>query len=210
MKITLADIGKKYNRDWIFRHVDFEFENHKTYALTGNNGSGKSTLLQVIYAFQTSSEGTISYEIDAQKIEEENLHKHVAFAAPYLELMEEFTLMEMLEFHFSFKPCIKGISFDEIIKNCGLDGNQNKAIKFFSSGMKQRIKLILAFYSDTPLLLLDEPCTNFDDKGINWYRSLLLSQHHKRTILISSNQSNEYDMADGILHVDNFKKQVMK
>ncbi len=210
MKIKLADIGKKYNRDWIFRHIDFEFESHKTYALTGNNGSGKSTLLQVIYAFQTSSEGAITYEIDAKKIEEEDLHKYVTFAAPYLELMEEFTLMEMLEFHFSFKPCIKGISFDEIIKNCGLDGNQKKAIKFFSSGMKQRIKLILAFYSDTPLLLLDEPCTNFDDKGINWYGSLLLSQHHKRTILISSNQRNEYDMADGILHVDNFKKLLMK
>jgi len=145
LKITLADIGKKYNRDWIFRHVDFEFESHKTYALTGNNGSGKSTLLQVIYAFQTSSEGAITYEIDSHKIEEEDLYKYVAFAAPYLELMEEFSLMEMLEFHFRFKPCMKGISFDEIIKNCGLDGNQNKAIKFFSSGMKQRIKLILAF-----------------------------------------------------------------
>ncbi len=206
MKITLADIGKKYNRDWIFRHVDFEFESHKTYALTGNNGSGKSTLLQVIYAFQTSSEGSITYQLDNKPLEEENLSSYVAFAAPYLELMEEFTLLEMLKFHFSFKPCLPGFTFNEIVKNCGLDGNQNKAIKFFSSGMKQRIKLILAFYSDTPLLLFDEPTTNFDDNGINWYRNLLLSQHHKRTILISSNQSIEYDIADGILHIDNYKK----
>ncbi len=206
MNCELKNISKKYNADWIFYGVNFTFESNKTYAITGNNGSGKSTLLQIIYSFQTHTKGSIVYQINNTKIEEEELSKYLSFAAPYLELMDEFTLIEMLQFHFSFKPCLPNVSFSKMIEDSGLKGNENKVLKYFSSGMKQRVKLILAFYSHTPLLLIDEPCTNFDEEGIAWYRNLLLEQHHTKTIIISSNQSYEYDIADGVLVLDNFKK----
>src|ERR1700735_481923 len=62
MKITLTDAGKRFNRDWIFRHLSYEFSSQHHYAITGPNGSGKSTLLQVIAGAIGISEGLVSYE----------------------------------------------------------------------------------------------------------------------------------------------------
>jgi ABC-type multidrug transport system ATPase subunit len=71
--------------------------------------------------------------------------------------------------------------------------------------MKQRLKLLMAVYADTPLLLLDEPCSNLDNQGIEWYRNLVQTQLKKRTIIIASNQLFEYDFCDSTLSVHDFK-----
>ena len=59
MKITLQNLGKRYNREWIFRHIEYEFIVGKKYAITGSNGSGKSTLLQVIAGSLMHNEGSV-------------------------------------------------------------------------------------------------------------------------------------------------------
>ncbi len=205
MQITLKDIGKRFNRQWIFKGVNMVFEAGKAYALVGNNGSGKSTLLQLIYNFQTISKGEIIYKVKETELSENELIHQMAFAAPYLELIEEFTLNEMLDFHFGFFKQIKGSTYSEMIADCGLAGNENKFIKHFSSGMKQRLKLVLALNSESPLLLFDEPCSNLDEQGINWYRNAVQKQLGKRTILIASNQSFEYDFCDQVLNIVDFK-----
>ncbi|MBM3440642.1 MAG: ATP-binding cassette domain-containing protein, partial [Bacteroidetes bacterium] len=99
MKISLSDTGKRYNREWIFRHFSFDFYSGKAYAITGNNGSGKSTLLQVIGGAIMASEGMICYEHADKNIAAEKLFEHITIAAPYLELTEEMTLLEFLHFH---------------------------------------------------------------------------------------------------------------
>lgn len=205
MQITLSDIGKRFNRQWIFKGIHTTFEDAKSYALTGNNGSGKSTLLQLIYNYQTISKGQIKYEYEQQVLEENDLIHKIAFAAPYLELIEEFSLNEMLRFHFNFLPKQHGTSLHEMIIEAGLAGNENKQIRYFSSGMKQRLKLVLALFSDTPLLLLDEPCSNLDEQGIAWYRKMIQEQLGKRTIIIASNQLFEYDFCDTVLNITYFK-----
>ena len=58
MKIKLSNAGKRFNREWIFRHSDLEFSNGQAYAITGPNGSGKSTLLQAIAGMLQLSEGS--------------------------------------------------------------------------------------------------------------------------------------------------------
>lgn len=205
MQITLIDVGKRFNRQWIFKGIDTTFEENKSYALVGNNGSGKSTLLQLIYNYQTISKGQILYEFDQHRLEENDLIHKIAFAAPYLELIEEFSLNEMLRFHFDFLPKLPGTSLHEMITDAGLAGNENKQIRYFSSGMKQRLKLVLALFSDTPLLLLDEPCSNLDEQGIAWYRKIIQEQSGKRTIIIASNQLFEYDFCDTVLNITYFK-----
>ncbi|MFI5134194.1 MAG: ATP-binding cassette domain-containing protein, partial [Chitinophagales bacterium] len=57
MKVSLTDAGKRFNRDWIFRHFTYEFSAEQSYAITGPNGSGKSTLLQVLSGSMLLSEG---------------------------------------------------------------------------------------------------------------------------------------------------------
>ena len=205
MQITLSDIGKKFNRQWVFKGINLEISSQQSLALVGNNGSGKSTLIQIIFNFQTYSKGSINYWLNQILLTEEELVGKIAFAAPYLELFEDFTLIEMLQFHFKLIPKQADISLEEMISNGGLGGQENKAVKYFSSGMKQRLKLLMAIYADTPLLLLDEPCSNLDNQGIEWYRNLVQTQLKKRTIIIASNQLFEYDFCDSTLSVQDFK-----
>jgi ABC-type multidrug transport system ATPase subunit len=138
-------------------------------------------------------------------LNDESLPGKISLAAPYLELPEEFTLEEMLRFHFSIVPAKTGYLKEEMLKSAGLAGQEQKFIKHFSSGMKQRLKLLLAFYSNSPLLLLDEPCSNLDENGIKWYRRMLEENLGTRTIIIASNQSIEYEGCQTIINVSQFK-----
>jgi ABC-type multidrug transport system ATPase subunit len=101
MRISLTDAGKRYNREWIFRHLDQSFHTGLSYAITGPNGSGKSTLLQVIAGSTALSEGMI----DMENVKDEEHYQHVSIAAPYLELIEEMSGLEFLQFHSGFKLC---------------------------------------------------------------------------------------------------------
>lgn len=208
MQIKLTDIGKRYNYEWIFRNVHHEFDAISNYAILGSNGSGKSTLLQLIAGNLIPSQGTISYKKENTKIDVENIYAHISFAAPYLELLEEFTLAESIEFHARFKPFYKGLHTQELLSLMQLEKAKDKQLKYFSSGMKQRVRLGLAILSDTPLLLLDEPTSNLDKNAIHWYQQLIATYSGNRLIIVASNQL-EYEYAsfcNMVLNVEDFKK----
>ena len=173
MKISLQNIGRRFNREWIFKGVDYTFENKDSYAILGSNGSGKSTLLQVLNGSLAPSTGDLGYTYEDKKVEPEGVFTYLSLAAPYLELIEEFSLAESIDFHFKFKLYRAGLDKAAIIAMLNLPGSPNKLIKYFSSGMKQRLKLALAFCSDTPMLMLDEPTSNLDTQGIDWYLNLI-------------------------------------
>lgn len=192
MQISLSETGKRFNKDWIFRKLTYAFISEKSYAITGPNGSGKSTLLQVIGGAVAASEGKITYETGNKTIDAENVFRHLSIAAPYQELIEEMTLSEFLEFHKKFKPFIAGKTVKEIITIAQLDHAAEKQIRYYSSGMKQRAKLIQAFFADTSILLLDEPCTNLDEDGIALYHRLIREYTNGRLVIVSSNELQEY------------------
>jgi len=186
--ITLNNIGKKFRDQWIFRKVDLEIINAEKIAITGFNGSGKSTLLQMLAGYVTPSEGTIHWKNSAGPIPTEQVYNFISFASPYMELIEEFTLEENVSFFSSQKKLLPGISADVLIEKVFLHDARKKQVKHFSSGMKQRIKLALAFCADTPLLLLDEPLSNLDASGYNWYKQMLEEVNAERIVIICSNQ----------------------
>lgn len=196
--IALTDAGKKFNRDWIFRNFNYTFQSGKNYAITGPNGSGKSTLLQVLASSTNVSEGKIYVTTQsnsianfhtATEIESENLYQYISMAAPYLELVEEMTVTEFLQFHSVFKPLM--LSVAEIIAVIGLEKAATKQIRYYSSGMKQRVKLAQAIFSNSPILLLDEPCTNLDVTGYDLYHQLIQKYCSDKMVIISSNDENE-------------------
>ena len=201
MEIIAENIGKKFNREWIFRNLSFTLQNKQSLAITGPNGSGKSTLLQILSGYTPASEGTFRYQKGKMIVQEDELYKHVSYAAPYLELVEEMTLTEMISFHRSFKPFADSISTEQFIRNIRMENAAEKEIRFFSSGMKQRVKLALALYTDTPVLILDEPTSNLDNTGIEWYLEEIKKQLGKKIVLIGSNQRYEYDFCDGEINV---------
>ncbi|MEP6846853.1 MAG: ABC transporter ATP-binding protein [Panacibacter sp.] len=213
--ITLQNAGKRFNRDWIFRDINYTFESGNAYAITGPNGSGKSTLLQCIAASTQVSEGTIEYRKGKNKeqeklngeIQPENVFQNISIVAPYLEVVEEMTAMEFLRFHASFKPLLASISIPEILDVIGLQSAANKQIRFYSSGMKQRIKLAQAVFSNVPVLLLDEPCTNFDTAGYDLYHKLIRDFCRQKLIIVSSNDINEYDFCGNKISISDYKNK---
>lgn len=206
MRIKLHQLGKRYNRDWIFRNVSYEFCSGNAYVILGSNGSGKSTLLQLIAGNQLASEGSIDYEKEAKKIEAEKINHHLSFASPYLELIEEYTLREIISFHAQFKRFYEGLGVDSIIELTGLSKSSDKELKYYSSGMKQRVRLALAILSKTSLLLLDEPTSNLDKKGIDWYNELIERYKDNRIILVCSNhQQHEYSFCAKQISMEDYK-----
>ncbi|HTN07789.1 ABC transporter ATP-binding protein [Agriterribacter sp.] len=211
MTISLINAGKRFNRDWIFRHLTCQFSAGVAYAITGPNGSGKSTLLQVIAGAISPSEGKIEYHPKSNQqhsgnpVNTDNIYLHISFAAPYLELIEEMTLQEFLHFHQQFKPLLASPAIPDIIRLIGLEKATHKQIRYFSSGMKQRVKLAQAVFSDTPVLLLDEPCTNLDAEGVALYQQLIAAYCKNRLIIVSSNDQMEYAFCTEQLNISNYK-----
>lgn len=206
MKITLNNISKRYNTEWIFKNVNYEFNSENKYAILGSNGSGKSTLLQVIAGNIIHSAGEIKYTIANKGIATEDIFKSISFAAPYIELIEEFTLSESIDFHQKFRSFYPGLNKKNIIELTGLEKAKEKAIKYYSSGMKQRVKLSLAILSETPLLFLDEPSTNLDRQGIEWYQNLIYNHTQNRLVIVCSNrQKDEYSFCNEEIEVEKWK-----
>lgn len=189
MQIILQNAGKRFNRDWIFRKTNLTFESGSSHAITGPNGSGKSTLLQLIAGAIVPNEGkAVCIKDNGQESSE--WHDEVSIAAPYLDLIEELTADEHIDFHRTFKKINKPNR--DILAEAGLSTAAAKEIRYFSSGMKQRLKLALAFFSDTDLLLLDEPQTNLDEEGIALYQKWISGCKPDRIIIVSSNEKQEY------------------
>lgn len=206
MKISLTNAGKRFNRDWIFRNFTQEFISGIAYAITGPNGSGKSTLLQVIGGAMMMSEGAAQYTVEEKDVHVDKAFQHISIAAPYLELIEEMTLQEFLQFHSQFKPFLPGFHIKEIIAEIGLQAATHKQIRFYSSGMKQRVKLAQAIFSNVPCILLDEPCTNLDAAGFTLYHQLISKYCNNRLIIVSSNDEQEYSFCTEKISILDYKK----
>ena len=195
MQIELREIGKRFHTQWLFKDISIVVPEFSSCAIIGKNGSGKSTLLQIIYKYVIPTKGKVIATSNQIELSEEEMIVQSAFVSPYMELPEELTLMELVTFHFKMRTSIEP-DYAKIIASCGLKGNENKLIKYFSSGMKQRLKLALAFYTDCRLLLLDEPCSNLDQQGVDWYCDMIKSSPKNRTIFVASNQEVEYGFCD--------------
>ena len=192
MKIELDKVSKKFGSQWIFRNISATFDSNKPYAIIGANGSGKSTLLKVISGIVTPNEGNILYN-NGQAIPVEEIYTQLSYSAPYLDLPEELTIAEIIAFHQGMKT-FKGITASELLKV--LDIPADKQIRDCSSGMKQRVKFALAYYTDSKILLLDEPTANMDHHWRDWTLKLIKSDKQERITIICSNEPVEYEFAE--------------
>lgn len=205
MKIWLSDAGKRFNRDWIFRHLSYTFSAGHSYGIVGPNGSGKSTLLQLLSGSLAPSEGKIEWSNASGNIDVDKVFEQVAICAPYLEVIEEMTAAEFLKFHGGFKSFLDGISVERMLEIIGLKHAAHKQIRYYSSGMKQRVKLAQAVFSDTPVLLLDEPCTNLDETGYELYYRLIQEYCVGRLVVVCSNEEKELRFCEERINVLDFK-----
>lgn len=206
MQIQVTAASKRFNTEWIFSNLNFSFTTGQYYALIGNNGSGKSTLLQIIAGYVGLTKGDIQWiSTSNETIDSTNIFHYISIAAPYLELVEEFTALEQIAFHQQFKPLQNGLEPIELLEKIGLKNAAKKQIRNFSSGMKQRLKLALAIFDQAPILLLDEPCSNLDQEGIQTYHQLMQAYAMHKLIIVASNDPQEYQFCSQQLSLSNFK-----
>ncbi len=205
MQITLNGVSKQYRYDWIFKNIDYQFNAGGRYALIGPNGSGKSTLMKVLSGHLSPSKGSVEFKTGQKKLTADEVHTHLSFAAPYIELIEELTLKEAIIFHQRFKPLRQGFELQDILELLAFPRALEKQLRHFSSGMKQRLKLALAFCSRSSLLLLDEPTTNLDKQGVDWYLGLAERFLDNRTVVVASNVDTDYSFCTEVINILDYK-----
>ena len=208
MRIKLNKVGKRFNKEWILRNLSLDIPSQSSLSITGANGSGKSTLIKLISAYMEPTSGNIQYFENKKTYPIESIPQSIGLAAPYVDLIEEFSLREHVEFHFKFRST--PFSLEEIIARTNFQFSIDKKVQDFSSGMKQRLKLALAIFAKNKLLILDEPTSNLDQEGIEWYRDQILQKIGTCTIIVASNQRHEYDFIPKTINLSNKHKMYIE
>ena len=207
MQIEAQGLGRRYGRQWIFKHLSHDFRPGTATAILGPNGAGKSTLLSILAGQLLPTAGEVRYEHGGRPLPVADVPRQLAYCAPYLDLPEDFTLLELLAFHTRLKPLRPGVSTADLVDIMYLQKARHQPVREFSSGMKQRLKLGLALYAAAPLLLLDEPTTNLDATGAAWYLEHVarVRQDADRLVIVSSNVPAEYAFCDAQVRITDFQ-----
>lgn len=205
MRIETRGLAKRYRREWIVRNVDLSLRAGEAYAVTGPNGAGKSTLLRLLSGHLTPSKGSIRFSENEVEFPVGEVYGRLSLAAPYMELIEELTLREALDFHQLFQPFSGSMQTGDILDLLAFSRAERKQIRHFSSGMKQRLKLVLALCSDTSVVLLDEPTTNLDRQGVAWYLGLVGQFASGRLIVVASNVEEDFSFCSHHIDILRFK-----
>lgn len=198
--ITLGKLQKTFGNQHILQGVTHTFETGSKTVILGSNGSGKSTLIKILSGAQEATENPPQYNFDGKNTSSTEAGGICAIAAPYVALNPMFSLKETIAFHQKMCGFTQGVDLDRWINEAGLTPHLNKRIKTYSSGMKQRVRLLLAIASPRPVLLLDEPTSNLDKEGIELYKRMIQELATDKTIIVASNYlTHEYDFCSSEL-----------
>jgi ABC-type multidrug transport system ATPase subunit len=204
-EILLSDIGKKYKR-WIFKDVNLEIEAKQRHAVVGQNGSGKSTLLKIISGYTSPSKGQIAFVENGLKIDSQTAANKVSYAAPYIDLIEELTVAELVDFHANFQPLHHDVTHShQFLEKVQLSSHRDMAVGDLSSGLMQRLKVGLALLSTTPVLLLDEPTSYLDVQGKAWFKAMLERYGADRLVIIASNEAEDVISCEHVIDIQHFQ-----
>ena len=198
-EIVATNISKRYGYQWIIKDFSYHFLSANICGVAGSNGSGKSTLIKILSGFLTPTAGQLHYNIDSNKYSSEQIFQYVSLAAPYTDLISEYTLEENFKFHSKFKPLVGNIDFKTFETRIQLKGHAQKTLQYFSSGMKQKVQLALALMSNSPILLLDEPTSFLDVNARKWFSELLKEYCNNRLVIIASNDTYDLDLCSQIV-----------
>jgi ABC-type multidrug transport system ATPase subunit len=200
-EIAVEKLSKRFGYQWIIRDFDHTFCPETIWGIAGNNGSGKSTLIKMLTGFLSPTSGSINYTVDGAKVTTDLVYNYVSLAAPYTDLINEYTLSEMFVFHQKFKKFKKPVSYKEFEEVIKLSGHKEKPLQHFSSGMKQKVQLALALLSDTPFLLLDEPTSFLDKTTKSWFSDLLHTHAQNRIVIIASNDPFDIGLCNKLIEL---------
>ncbi len=203
MKIKAEKIVKRYGNHIVLRNIHFEISDGASLAVIGSNGSGKTTLIKILANLIAPTRGSVVYQLNGKAIPRENIFRHIGLVGPYLQLYQELTARENLYF-FARMRNVDGFKMRvaELMEILGLKGREDDAVKAYSSGMQQRLKYVAALLHRPKVLLVDEPRSNLDEKGIATVYELLKEQKKQGILIIATNDNEDLQLADQTLKVE--------
>ncbi|MFC2083627.1 ATP-binding cassette domain-containing protein [Bacteroidota bacterium] len=204
--LSLENIKKIFGRRLVFKKINYSFRSGKIYGIAGPNGSGKSTIAKIIAGVLSPTKGIIIYKIDDKKIVTEKIHNHIGFVSPYLVMYEEFSAKENLNYFQKIRG--KSVDNEKIeywLNEFELYDRRDDLVKGFSSGMKQRLKLIFSFIHDPEFVVLDEPTSNLDNAGKEKVCNIIKDKFEHKLIILASNENNDLSLCGEILELAKYK-----
>jgi len=197
MKLELKNIGKDFGSKKIFRGIHAALASGQSLAITGPNGSGKTTLVKIICGLIRPSSGTLTFTSEEKILEREEVFRHIGLVGPYLELYEELSALENMEF-FGQMRRVPDLSarISELMKLLNLSGREDDLVKTYSSGMRQRLKYVFALLSEPQILILDEPTSNLDRNGIDAVYTIMENQKRDKMLIIATNDEKDLIYGD--------------
>ncbi len=205
MKIELKNISKRYSDEWILRNINFSFSSNSIYGIEGSNGSGKSTLIKIIAGYLSPSLGTVRYFSNSNEtIERDEIYRSCSIWGPYCTLLQQMKVDEIVDYYYTFKGMRNTQNRSEFLQSAGLASLAGQAIHSLSSGQTQKLGLALCIFSDSELVLLDEPGSFLDKESTEWLYRQIEYQAQERIFIISSNEPQDLAITSQRLNVEDF------
>lgn len=193
--MRVEGVDKNYDLRPVLSNVSFRLQSGDVLGITGHNGSGKSTLMKILANVLERTAGSVSWVKNGTAIDEEALHPHIGYVAPYLQLYTEFTPKEHLQIISQIRNAPHDEAYAaELFRRFGLADRTDDPLNSFSSGMLQRAKYVIALSHHPDFLFLDEPMTNLDAEGIETVRSIVEDEQNGRITLIATNDRDDLQL----------------
>ena len=195
-RLSGQGLKKVFNRRVIFEDVSFSIRQQETLLITGPNGSGKSTLVRIIGSVLTPTSGTVS--LVGERVEvRESPHFTFGLVSPYLQMYDEFTPRENLQFALAVRGLKRWFpTIQPLLEKVQLAGRLDDPVRTFSSGMRQRVKYAFALVHRPAALILDEPMANLDASGIELVKQIMREQLENGMLIVSTNDTTDVDRYD--------------
>jgi ABC-type multidrug transport system ATPase subunit len=192
IEIKAEAIEKRFNRTQLFKNINIQLKNGDSFYITGPNGSGKSTLLQILASIQRPTSGKIIYTVNNSTLSNDLYKNYLGFTGPQVNPYDMLTAVENIKFMSSESVDDNKISL--YLEKFNLYRHRDKAVKYYSSGMKQRLKLIHALIRDPEILMLDEPCSNLDHTGRDILYQTISEIKANKILIIATNESEDINL----------------
>lgn len=213
--VEVLSIEKNYGRKEVLKNFSLSVEKGEVYVLLGKNGAGKSTLFKILTGLSKATNGEIVILNESKDLEKvktkigSNINEPVFY--------EHLSAHENLRIHCEYMG-VSNNQISEWLKTVGLTIDNDRPVKEYSLGMRQRLVLARCLVHNPELLIIDEPLNGLDPRGIKQFRELIeeISLLGK-TIIMSSHILTEVESVatrigviyDGQLVLDERKQDLV-
>ena len=205
--LTTERLGQRFGSRILFRKMNIAFHSGHSTAIVGSNGSGKSTLVRILAGLMRPTKGEVILNVDGNEVEGEWRPLSCGLVAPYLNVYEDFTPRENLDFIAKARRLPhRETRIEQVLDGVQMLHRADDVVNTFSSGMLQRIRIASALLADPPVLLLDEPTATLDVSGVEMVRGIIdRALKEERIVIVATNEPEEAEACEFKIDVEDYR-----